>query len=159
MTAHFRLPPVRSKAYLKAAKGQRCVLGIPRVCTGNPEETVAAHIRDEHTGRGVKASDISTLDACRACHSKLDGQNGEPLSKEDWLFYALRGLQRTLENRIHRGIISIPLDEPKPVTAKPAPKRKPKGERKAIPPGPPLWPKGRKIRSGNNLKRKPRDEN
>lgn len=157
MTAHFRLPPIRSKQNLAAARGQRCTLQIPKVCTGDIQTTVAAHIRDEHTGRSVKASDTSIADACFACHAALDGQGEKILSKEDWLFYALRGIQRTLENRIHRGIITVPIDEPKPATERPIPKRKPPDQRQKMQ-GRSDWPKGRKIQSRNDLKRKIRDE-
>lgn len=152
VTAHFRLPPIRSKAYLRAARDQPCSIGIPGVCTGNTETTVGAHIRDEHTGRGVKASDISLCDACAACHAALDFQSGVNLSKEEWLYYALRGMQRTLENRIHRGIISIPLDEPTPARDKPVKPRKPREQRAKINTGSTNWPT-RKLQSRNDLRK------
>lgn len=153
MTAHFRLPPIRSKAYLRAARGQQCAFQIPGVCCGDADTTVGGHIRDEHTGRGVKASDISSADICQACHRVFDGHGSMVLTKEEWLFYALRGIQRTLENRIHRGIISIPLDEPKPVAERPVPKRKPPEQRQKIASGPPNWPK-RKMQSRNDLRKR-----
>lgn len=98
---------VSSKAYLEGARGETCKLRIAGVCIGGTETTVAAHIRDRHTGRSIKASDTSIADACAACHRAFDGQGGKPLSKEDWLFYALRGLQETIENRIERGILKL----------------------------------------------------
>jgi len=105
---------IHSKEYTDAAKGQPCTFQIPGVCNGDWTTTVSAHIRDEHKGGGSKASDISTADACFCCHDVFDGRVGQMiLSKEDWLFYALRGLQRTIENRIARGIIKVPMDTTK----------------------------------------------
>lgn len=99
---------ISSAAYLRASQGQPCTLRIAGVCTGGGEDTVPAHIRDRHQGRSIKASDTSIADACFACHAKFDGRSGAPLNEEDWLFYALRGLQETIENRIERGILKLP---------------------------------------------------
>jgi hypothetical protein len=99
---------IHSKKYTDAARGQPCTLQIPGVCNGDWSTTVAAHVRDDFKGMGNKASDISIVDSCSACHAKFDGQSGEPLPKEEWLFYALRGIQRTLENRFAQGILFVP---------------------------------------------------
>lgn len=144
VTAYFRFPPIRSKANLQAAKDQPCTLQIPGVCTGGGQTTVAAHIRDEHTGRSVKASDTSICDACFACHSVLDGQGNQQLSREEWLFYALRGIQRTIENRVRRGVMPLPVDAARTTKARRASKaNKPKS----------AFPKGRKLKSRNDLRR------
>jgi hypothetical protein len=144
---------ISSRKYLAAAKGQPCSLRIVGVCNGDPETTVPAHILDRHAGRGIKASDISVADACSSCHAKFDGQAGEPLSHEDWLFYALRGLQETLENRIERGIIFVPIEVPKPFAARPTKPRAPKAERKPVAQRENAWlPKGsRKIPTRKTL--------
>jgi hypothetical protein len=144
---------IRSRKYLDASRGQPCTLRIPGLCDGGGESTVAAHILDRHAGRGIKASDISVADSCSACHAKFDGQAGEPLSHEDWLFYALRGLQETLENRIGRGIVDVPQDQPKPFAARPTKPRAPKAERKPIAQRENAWPpKGsRKIPTRKTL--------
>ena len=120
---------IRSRKYLNAARGQPCSLLIPNVCNGDWETTVAAHIRDEGTGRSIKASDISTVDACYSCHAFLD-QN--VLTREEWLFYALRGLQRTLERRIEQGVLVVPQDIQTPLMDKPIKPRKPKEQRAKI---------------------------
>ncbi len=138
------MPRLASRAYLAGAKGQPCSLRIPGVCNNDLSTVVPAHVRDRHAGRGIKASDISIADACSMCHRKFDGQLGAPLSREDWLFYALRGIQETLENRIARGILPFPADKPRPPKA-PKP-RKPKAERVAIA-GSTTFPKGRKLQS------------
>lgn len=143
---------ISSAKYVNGARGQPCKLRIPHVCDGGGETTVFAHIRDQHTGRGIKASDVSGADACHPCHAKFDGQAGEPLSREDWLFYAVRGLQETLEDRIRRGIVIVPLDPERLSSERQVSPRKPPSERKPVPQNPDrklqsksVWPKGRKI--------------
>jgi hypothetical protein len=131
---------IASRKYLAASRGQPCSLRIVGVCNGDPETTVPAHILDRHSGRGIKASDISVADSCSACHAKFDGQAGEPLSHEDWLFYALRGLQETYENRVVRGIVDVPQDPPKPLSARPTKPRAPKAERKPVAQRENAWP-------------------
>ena len=137
---------IASRKYVDGAKGQPCRLRIAGIRTGGGDDTIFAHIRDRHTGRSIKASDISGADACFACHTKFDGQSGEPLSQEEWLFYALRGLQETLENRIARGLMIVQQDikrpprasaeRPKkaPAASRPIPSRDfPKGTPRPIP--------------------------
>ena len=65
------------------------------------------------------------------------------LSREDWLFYALRGLQETLQQRFEAGLLYVPVDVETPASVKP---RKPKSERKPIPKPSDPWPK-RKMQS------------
>jgi len=103
----------KSTKYTQASRNQPCTFQIPGVCNGDWSTTVFAHIRDENKGMGNKASDISGADACFSCHAAFDGQSGEPLSKVDWLFYALRGIQRTIANRIARGIMIVPINAKK----------------------------------------------
>lgn len=103
---------------------------IPGVCNNDPETVVAAHIRDRWKGGGNKASDISVANVCASCHRKFDGHDGEPLSSFDWHFFALRGLQETLEQRIEAGLLIFPHDAP---TERKPTVRKPKEQRAAIP--------------------------
>jgi len=107
------------------------------MCDGGGETTVFAHIRDRHTGRSIKASDISGADACYHCHAMFDGQSSEQFVGAGWHFYALRGIQETIENRIDRGILILAIDEPAPKATKP---RKPKAQRKPIPARKTDWP-------------------
>lgn len=143
--------------YLDGAKGSPCRINIPGVCTGDVATVVSAHIRDEHTGGAVKASDTSSVPCCAACHRVLDGHSHIILSREDWLFYALRGIQRTIEDRIRDGTLSLKLDpEPPPLLDRPAKPRKPPEQRTKIK-GKSNWPApgSAKLQSRNNL-RKPR---
>lgn len=142
-----RREPIRSRAYLDGSRGQPCTLQITGACTGNAETTVAAHIRDETFGGGQKADDISIADACWGCHRVFDGHGHTPLTSEEWHFYALRGLQRTLRNRVLRGIAVIALDHAKSAHDRPTKPRKPKAERQFIPARADAWPKGRTIPS------------
>lgn len=127
-----RRTEIRSRKYLDGSRGQPCTLQITGVCTGDVETTVAAHVRDETTGGAQKADDISCADACWACHRVFDGHGHAPLTAEEWLFYALRGLQRTLRNRVLRGIVVVSLDAERLSSERPIPARKPQGDRKPI---------------------------
>lgn len=115
-----------SSAYLAGSKGQACTLRIPGVCNNDPTTVVPAHIRDGWKGMGNKASDLSVANACSKCHAKMDGQLGLPLSDLDWLAYALRGLQETLEQRVAAGLLGFPHDKPK---ARKVAQRKPRDQR------------------------------
>lgn len=144
--------PIRSRKYLDGARGETCKLRIVGVCTGDRATTIAAHIRDRHTGRGIKGSDISVVDGCFACHRRFDGQDGEALSREDWQFYALRGLQETLESRVAAGLLFLPQDIVKPAHERPTPPRKPADQRAKIAPRG-FEPGHRPLQSRNNLRK------
>lgn len=153
MIAESRL---ESPAYLAASRGQPCTLRITGVCCRDWSTTVPAHVRDRHTGGARKASDCSIVDACVTCHAAFDRRakmpNGRYITDDEWRFYALRGIQETLESRIRRGIqFKLPPARPR---RKQDPKpRKPKDERVKIASSPRRLAKGRKLKSGNNLRR------
>lgn len=143
---------IRSKKYLSGSRGQECTLRIPGVCTGDTSTVVPAHIRDGNKGTGNKASDISVANACHACHMVLDGQvmrSGMPLDPESWLFYALRGLQETLEQRFEAGLLIVPIDAEPPPMDRPIKPRKAPEKRASIPHNP-----SRKIASRGFPKRR-----
>lgn len=141
-----RREPIRSRDYLDGSRGQPCVFQIPGICIGGTETTVACHLHDETFGMAEKADDTSTGDGCHACHDAMDGRS-MVLSREDWLFYAFRALQRTIRNRVLRKIVQIKLDVPKPVSARPVKPRKPKDERVKIAGRNDAWAQGRKLPS------------
>lgn len=120
---------ISSKKYLAGSRGAECTLRIPGHCVGGTETTVPAHIRDRHKGGGTKASDISVANACFGCHAALDQGM---LTNEEWLFYALRGLQETLEQRIEAGLLVIPQDLSTPLMDRPVKPRKPADQRQKI---------------------------
>ena len=128
------MSPLRSKKYLAGSKGATCKLMIPGVCSYDSSTVVPVHIRDRHTGRGQKASDLSVVDGCHDCHAVFDRRrkmpHGEYISEYEWWFYALRALQDTLEARHELGLLIIPLDAPRQPKVR---QRKPKGQRAKIP--------------------------
>lgn len=132
---------VSSKKYLAGSRGQQCAFRIPGHCNNDWSTVVPCHIRDRHTGGAQKASDLSVANGCSGCHDAMDGRS-TVLSREDWLFYALRGLQETIEQRFHAGLLIVPVDGETPLMARPVKERKPKEQRKAIPSRP--FPKRQK---------------
>lgn len=149
---------IRSRKYLAGSRGAPCTLRIAGVCTGDTETTVPAHIRDRHTGRSIKASDLSVADSCFACHEVFDGRAKMPgggiILMTDWLFYALRGLQETLERRVEMGLLIVSQDA---TVAKTATVRKPRGQRKAVLAGrklesrPTVWPSRPFAHQGDDM--------
>lgn len=136
---------IRSKKYLAGSRNAPCTFRIPNVCNGDWSTTVPCHIRDGGKGMGNKASDLSVANGCFACHDAMDGRS-IVLSKEDWLFYALRGLQQTLQQRFEAGLLIVPVDVETTSSEPPIRPRKPKSERKPIPKPSNPWPK-RKMQS------------
>jgi hypothetical protein len=154
MAENFRREPIRSRSYLDGAKDQTCVFEIPDVCVRGP--TVSCHLRDETFGMGQKADDTSSADGCPACHDAMDGRS-IVLSREEWLFYAFRALQRTIRRRIEQGLLKLKLDRQTPASEHRSKPRKPPEQRQAIPQRKDPWPKGhRPIQSRNDLRRKER---
>jgi len=135
---------IHSRKYLAGSKGETCKLRIPGVCTGDTETVIPAHIRDRHTGRGIKASDLSVTDACWACHEVFDGRAKMPdgflITGPEWLHYALRGLQETLEGREAKGLLFVPKDAFTPASDRPVKARKPPEQRAKIHQRKTEWP-------------------
>lgn len=154
-------PPIRSRKYLNGARGECCKLRIAGVNCSGSDTVVACHVRDCHTGRSVKASDTSTVDGCFNCHEVFDRRaklpSGEYLSDADWLFYALRGLQETLEARIAAGLLFLSQDVVKPFGERPAKPRKPPERRAKIQQRKTDWPT-RPLRQRNTLRKSPEEK-
>jgi hypothetical protein len=133
---------LRSAKYLAGSKGAPCAFQIPGVCRDERETVVPCHIRDAQAGRSIKASDLSVGDGCHRCHEVFDRRapmpDGKLISDEDWHFFALRALQRTLERRQSIGLLFIPLDPERLSSERPVKPRKPPEQRRAIPAGRPL---------------------
>lgn len=149
---------IRSRKYIDGSKGQSCLFQIPGVCTGGGDTTVFAHIRDVHTGKSVKASDLSGGDCCFACHEVFDRRaklpDGKYLSDFDWLFYGLRAMQGTIERRVAQGLLFVSQDVVTRFAERPTKPRKPPEQRAKVGPSRPLqsanrWPEPgtRKIAS------------
>lgn len=153
MLANFRTEPLRSRKYLDGSRGQPCTLEFVGVCNHNPETTVACHIHDETFGKGRKADDVSTVDGCSDCHRFLDEGWAGKISRTVLLAHVIRALQRTLRNRIDRGILVLPLDPERLSSERKVKPRKPPEQRVKIPTRD--FPEGhRPLRSRNNLVRR-----
>lgn len=133
-----RIEPLRSRKVMDSARGQPCTLEF-EVCSHDPATTVSCHVHDEHFGMAMKADDTSTVHGCFACHTYMDqgGWIGR-ISQTLLLRHILRAMQRTLRNRIDRGIIIVPLDPDRLSADKPTRPRKPPEQRRPIPAGKPL---------------------
>lgn len=138
MNTIFREPEIRSRKYLDGARGETCKLRFVGICSGDPETTVACHVHDQSFGMARKAHDVSIIDGCSSCHMFLDHGWVGKISRPVLLEHIIRGLQETLLNRIRRGIVVVPLDPERLSSERPAKPRKPKGERRSMPKGPPL---------------------
>lgn len=90
----------------------RCMLNIAGVCPDETESKTAGnvlcHIRlAGEVGGGQKPDDICATFGCGPCHAKFDGNGCVPLSDADWMFYALRGMARTLRWWYQHGYLPI----------------------------------------------------
>lgn len=103
----------------KSARGQECMFRIPGVCNHNQETTVLCHAPSEAKGLGNKSHDFHASFGCSECHQVLDLHR---LSREEELFFWLRGMQRTQRYWIDAGLIVVPAD----LKASGAPKTRPK---------------------------------
>lgn len=104
----------------QSAKGEACTFQIVDVCNGDPETTVLCHAPSEVSGMGSKGHDYHAAFGCSACHEALDRHH---ISKSERLYYWLRGVMRTQNIWVERGLIVLPVD---PATAKKRPKKKAK---------------------------------
>lgn len=152
MTLRQRLAPIRSRKLLDSARGQPCTLEFVGVCNHDPETTVSCHISDEQRGGGQKADDTNTVHGCSACHMFMD-QGGwiNRISQAVLRWHIIRAMQRTLRNRIERGLIVIPLDPERLAHVRPAKQRKPPEQREKIAQRDRPWPAGRKLVSRSSL--------
>lgn len=98
-----------------SARDQPCTFQIPSICNGDVSTTVLCHIHDETKGLSNKAEDYSAAFGCSSCHSAIDLHR---LSKQDELYYSLRGLQRTMRYWVSSGLVSVPQSKsvPKPLS-------------------------------------------
>lgn len=154
---------VRSPAYLAGSKGAPCTFRIVGVCRDERDTTVPAHLRDCHTGRGIKASDLSVADGCFDCHNVMDRRaklpSGKYITDDEWNFYALRALQETLERRVDMKLLIVVGNQAdKERKPKPVAPRKPPEQRRKVGKGRPMesrstFQPGRKIMNANRLRK------
>lgn len=86
-----------------------CMLNIAGVCDG--QGCVLCHIRIAgEVGGAQKPDDVCATFGCTACHTALDGNGttkGLVRGSQDWLFYSLRGMARTLRWWHEHGFLTI----------------------------------------------------
>lgn len=93
----------------------RCMVNIAGVCgdatTAKTAGCVLAHVRlPGDVGGAQKPDDLCATFACNPCHTALDSNGttkGLRRMSEDWLFYALRGVVRTLRWWHEHGYLTI----------------------------------------------------
>lgn len=92
----------------------RCFLNIEGVCPDHTTDKTAgcvlAHVRlVGEVGGAQKPDDVCATFACGPCHTAFDcnGVRGLVRGSEEWMFYALRGVTRTLRWWHTHGFLSI----------------------------------------------------
>ncbi len=96
------------KVIMDAAKGEQCTLNMVGVCIHDPETSVMAHLPDGTGGSNRLTGPLSIAIACYACHGELDSpSNHRQVTELDREFYMRRGLMRTLDRLIDKGLIQV----------------------------------------------------
>lgn len=91
----------------------RCMLEIAGVCgdstTAKTAGCVLCHVRlIGECGGGQKPDDTLATFGCGPCHDVFDGRTaGLEKGSPDWLFYALRGVARTLRWWYQHDLLTI----------------------------------------------------
>jgi hypothetical protein len=111
-------------------------------CNHDPATSVWCHWKDEQFGRARKAHDCSGFVGCASCHAWLDYGWAGKMDIATVRFYVIRAMQRAFVHLIETGVVTVKLDTPKPVHARPAKPRKPKAERRKVPAGRALTGRG-----------------
>ena len=90
-----------------------CMLQIEGVC-GDSTPTkaagcVLAHVRYGNAGFGMKPNDTFGVFACGPCHTAFDsnGTRGIQRGTQEWLHYALRGIDRTQTWWAEHGFLTV----------------------------------------------------
>lgn len=77
--------------------GQRCYLGFPSICSGDPARVVPCHLRIGNVaGTGQKPPHLCCLPGCFECHAVLDGRTPTKHSRETIHSWTLMGLNQWL---------------------------------------------------------------
>lgn len=102
-----RHPRIKSESLRLSAADMPCMLNITDVCRNDGSSL--CHIRIPGCGgASIKPDDFVAVGACRWCHDVFDGRaSGLQRCSEDWLFYALRGLARTLRWWADNGYMEV----------------------------------------------------
>ena len=92
--------------YTESARGQERQVRIPRVCNGDSDTVVFAHVGG--AGMGIKHPNIIGAYACSDCHAHVDGRATNNVYSYDELQYMLlEGMVRTLLIMIREGALVL----------------------------------------------------
>ncbi len=89
---------------MQAARGEKCTFQVVGHCTHNNDTVVACHLPDGTGGSNRLTGPLSIAFGCGPCHTAID-QN--MLRPEDSEFYQKRGMMRTINRLIDKGLIKI----------------------------------------------------
>jgi hypothetical protein len=93
---------------MNAARGEQCTFQIPRVCNHDPETVVACHLPDGSGGSSRLTGPLSIAFGCHNCHDFIDRRvSVDGYDDGDREFYMRRGLMRTLNRLIEKGLVRI----------------------------------------------------
>lgn len=101
---------IRSKKLRESARGEDCQLQIHPYCNGNPETVVLCHLPSDGHGIAMKSPDHWAVYGCSACHAVIDSQNPQAVRELGWEEISrcmMRGLYRTQERLIEKGLLMI----------------------------------------------------
>lgn len=101
---------IESKKWTDAARDQVCTFNLPNICSYDTDKSVFCHAPSEMKGVGIKSDDIWGADGCYECHLLMDNKRNffkAGFTEEDWLFFWLRAINRTLRNRYQRGVMKV----------------------------------------------------
>lgn len=100
---------IRSSRIRNAARGQRCTIRLPGICSYDDTTTVFCHFSYATSGMGMKPSEMSGAFGCSKCHSVVDGREKRPhgVLIEDVEWCKARGMVETWHRLIEMGVIRI----------------------------------------------------
>jgi len=92
---------------MKAARGEACTLNIAGVCNYDNETTVMCHLPDGSGASNRRTGPLSIAMGCSSCHDQIDGRTNNELLRQDHEFYMRRGMMRTINRLIEKGVVKI----------------------------------------------------
>ncbi len=94
----------------KLARGQRCYMAFPGICSHDPTKVVLCHIRRGNVGgTGIKPPPICALPACFECHNAYDARTCTSYSRTELDAFVLVGLNQWLAWLYRQEIIVVVL--------------------------------------------------
>lgn len=91
---------------MAAAEGENCTLAIPNICCHDPKTTVTCHLPDGTGGSNRLTGPLSIAFGCHCCHDAIDGRRRD-ITHEDKEFFMRRGMNRTINRLIERGLVKF----------------------------------------------------